>query len=308
MAKRLLWLHYFALVSLTTWASPLKSHDVVSSAQVESVSRRLSLSSRSSRPDGAAHAPLLPRASDDDDFPSAFTTLTNNFTNPSCPEFFGTFLQDSSFKECHALSILLQNSNDYFRATRSRKTLEPLVETACSADMETCSSVMADFAAKLNSEDACKADFELGNPTVTRAYAGLMAYEPLYKATCLRNATTDDYCFVDAATNSSNASDYYIYFLPLGMSLPGGSRPTCNKCLRDTMDIFTHYATLEGQPLAKTYMSAAEQLNTACGPDFANTTVQVAVSEDLSSVVQIPSIVSILGHVGLLVIVLATLV
>lgn len=182
MAKSLLQLHYFASIFLGAWASPLKSRDAVSPAQVKSVSKRLSLNSRSIRPDDAAHAPLLPRASDDD-FPTAFTTLTNNFTNPSCPEFFHTFLQDSSFQECHALSILLQNSNDFFSATRSRKKLEPLVETACSADMESCSSVMAEFATKLTSEDACKADFDLGNPTVTRAYAGLMAYEPLYKAT-----------------------------------------------------------------------------------------------------------------------------
>lgn len=74
------------------------------------------------------------------------------------------------------------------------------------------------------------------------------------------------------------------------------------------MDIFTKYAEQDGQPLAGTYMSAAEQLNTACGPDFANTTVLVAATEDLSSVVRMPSIVSILGHVGLLGIVLATLV
>jgi hypothetical protein len=36
------------------------------------------------------------------------TSLGNNFTAPSCPQFFKTFLADKDFKACYPLSLLLQ--------------------------------------------------------------------------------------------------------------------------------------------------------------------------------------------------------
>ena len=35
------------------------------------------------------------------------TSLGNNFTNPSCPQFFNSFLNDPTFTSCVPLSLLL---------------------------------------------------------------------------------------------------------------------------------------------------------------------------------------------------------
>lgn len=41
--------------------------------------------------------------------PSPFdSTLGNNFTSPSCPEFFDSFLNNATFQQCHPFSMLLQ--------------------------------------------------------------------------------------------------------------------------------------------------------------------------------------------------------
>ena len=59
------------------------------------------------------------------------------------------------------------------------------------------------------------------------------------------------------------------------MSLPSGGRPTCNGCLQNTMKVFAGAATNATQPVSPVYVSAAEQINVACGPDFTNSSVVV---------------------------------
>jgi hypothetical protein len=109
-----------------------------------------------------------------------------------------------------------------------------------------------------------------------QAYNGLIAYEPLYRATCLKNPETDSYCFSEAITNASAPADSYPYYTALGLTMPTSSRPTCDKCLQNTMAVFAEYAAEKNQPLASTYPATSYQIDLGCGPTFVNTTVAVA--------------------------------
>jgi hypothetical protein len=144
------------------------------------------------------------------------------------------------------------------------------------ASLTRCSPLMASLSTQLIQDSNCGKDYRNENPLVRQAHAGLIAYEPLYRATCLKNAATGNYCFADAITNTSNPSDSYPYYTALGNELPAASRPTCNKCLQDTLGIFAEYAAKKDQPVSTTYVSTARQIDLGCGPDFANTTVPVA--------------------------------
>jgi hypothetical protein len=97
---------------------------------------------------------------------------------------------------------------------------------------------MANYATNITTDGACKQDLASENPLITYAHLGLMAYQPLYRASCLKNPSTAAYCFADAITNYNNSADAYIYFLPLNISLVGGSQPTCTSCLKQTMNVF----------------------------------------------------------------------
>jgi hypothetical protein len=131
---------------------------------------------------------------------------------------------------------------------------------------------MGSLAKQLRSDGNCGDDFRLENPNVLQAYNGFLAYQPLYQAGCLKSPT-GSYCFADAITNASSPSDSYIYYLPLGINLPGGSQPTCDKCLSDTMAIFRTSAGNSSQPVSLTYTAAAEQIQINCGPTFVNSVV-----------------------------------
>jgi hypothetical protein len=135
---------------------------------------------------------------------------------------------------------------------------------------------MSSLASQLIQDSNCGQDYRNQNPLVTQAHAGLVAYEPLYRATCIKNSETGNYCFADAITNSSKPSDSYPYYTALGTDLPAASRPTCNNCLQEIMGIFAGYAANKGQPVSTTYMSTAQQINLGCGPNFVNSTVPVA--------------------------------
>lgn len=126
---------------------------------------------------------------------------------------------------------------------------------------------MSDLAARIQLAETCGEDFDMENPMVRQAYAGFVAYQPLYHAGCLTNAA-GDYCFAAAVNNASAPSAAYIYYLPLGMSLPATAKPACNACLRNTMSVFALYAGDGVQPLSGTYSAAASQLDGDCGSQF----------------------------------------
>lgn len=89
--------------------------------------------------------------------------------------------------------------------------------------------------------------------------------------------------FADAITNNSSPSDSYPYYLPLGVELPGGARPTCNDCLEETMGIYANAASNASQPISQTFQDAAEQVNMGCGPNFINSTVEITSFAPYSS-------------------------
>ncbi|KAI9751830.1 MAG: hypothetical protein M4579_005874 [Chaenotheca gracillima] len=203
------------------------------------------------------------------------TSLGSNFTSSSCPNFFSSFLSNSTFKACLPFSLLLQNSNSFFQAERSLVRISQTLDATCNVDVNKCSSLMSGIAQRLISNDNCGLDYQQQNPLVTQAYSGLISYEPLYQAGCLRSSS-GSYCFADAITNSSSPSDSYIYYVALGLGLPGGSSPTCNKCLQDTMSILATAASNSTLPVSKTYVGTAQQIDLNCGPTFVNATVPIA--------------------------------
>ena len=182
-----------------------------------------------------------------------------------------------------------QTSSGFFDASKSFVRITQTLEATCDVNFTTCNSAMNDFAKQLVLDSNCQVDYSNNNPQVLQAYNGLLAYEPLYRASCLRDdqgsycelhlcwtfLTVADWCFLgyaNAVTNTTATSDSYPFYLPLGVALPGGARPTCNSCLQDEMAIFSSLADNSTQPLSKTYNDAAQQIDIICGTNFVNQT------------------------------------
>jgi len=208
--------------------------------------------------------------------PSPFdSSLGSNFTSEACPDFFDSFLSNTTFRACVPVSLLLQNSKSFFSAARSPGVMTETLNAACAASLPICQPLMAYLASELVSNSHCGADYQDQNPLVSQAHAGFVAYQAVYQATCLKSNETGNYCFADAITNQLNPSDSYPYYTAVGLNLPPGSHPTCSKCLKDTMSIFAGYAKDTSQPLAKTYINTADEIDVGCGAGFANTNVPV---------------------------------
>ena len=157
---------------------------------------------------------------------------------------------------------------------------------------------MQSLATELKTASACMSDYSAENQLVLQAYNGLIAYPVMYQAGCMQD-NNGDYCkllptlllpafshtntlpgFANAITRRDNASlaDAYSYLIPLGTTMPVGNRPSCSDCLKRTMAIYRSYASNDTQPLSRTYVSAAQQVNMACGPDWVSNVVEKASS------------------------------
>lgn len=171
-----------------------------------------------------------------------------------------------------------QGSNSFFDAEQSLVSISTVLDHACAANVTSCANYLTDVATNLTKSENCGNDYDQGNPTVTQAYIGLVAYQVVYSATCLKDDSTSVYCFGDAVTNTSNASETYFYYLPLNWTLPGVTNAMCGGCLQDTMNIY-HVATANRkQPIAYTYTAAAEIVDELCGSSFANATLAAAIT------------------------------
>lgn len=234
---------------------------------------------------------IIPRGTTDSDLPAPFdTSLGTNYTKKSCPKFFTKFLSDSSLQSCHALSLLLRNSNSFFYTLRSETATSHLLDVACSASVSQCTNTLSSLAKELIKDDNCGEEYKLGNPNVVDAYIDLVSYEPLYHASCLRDPSTDNYCFVDAATNSTNPADYDVYFVPFGNALEDhdeaswdNNTPTCNTCLRETMGVYKSFARVDGQPLVQSYLPSARVVDRHCGGGFADLNVTVGTMKKVET-------------------------
>ncbi|KAF3017635.1 hypothetical protein E8E15_005485 [Penicillium rubens] len=206
--------------------------------------------------------------------PKPFDTLSYNFANAStCIDFFAKWRANTTISNCNAISLLIENSNAFFHTLSSAPATSRILDKSCSADVSKCASIMTGLAADLLDPDNCGDDYENGNSVVKGTYRDLVAYEPMYRATCLMSPSTQKYCFVDAVSNSTAPDDYGVYLVPLGTPLTVGSVPTCNKCLKETMDIYSGWARRDGQPLDTTYLPSAKIVNAHCGDGFAATNI-----------------------------------
>lgn len=216
--------------------------------------------------------------------PSVFDgNLASNFsTGTSCPTFISNFLADATFKKCYPFSMLLQGSRSMFNAEKSLVSVTQVLDATCAANATFCTGYLKELATNLTSTANCGADYKLGNSVVVQAYLGMMAYQPLYTASCLKDAETNAYCFGNAITNLTTPANAYFYFLPLNISLPGSSIPSCNRCLQLTMGIYRSATADRTASIANTYLSAAQQVDSVCGPSFVNDTLPAATSGGVS--------------------------
>lgn len=198
------------------------------------------------------------------------TGLSSNFTS-SCASFLNRMRNNDNFTNCHPFSLMLQTSSGFFDASKSPLRITQTLDAACGVDAVQCRTTLNGYARELSAATACKTDYNNNNALVLQVYNGLVAYEPLYQASCLKNSE-GNYCFANAVSNTSSPTDSYAYYLPIGQEMPGGSRPTCNSCLQQAMGVFSHYAGNYTQPISKTYTTAAQQLSIACGSKFVNVT------------------------------------
>ncbi|KAF7948900.1 hypothetical protein EAE96_008082 [Botrytis aclada] len=201
--------------------------------------------------------------------------FTSNITS-TCSNFMMDFLANETFKACLPFSLLLQNSNSFFQASKSLVRITQTLDASCSANAQSCSTLMSSIASNITSTTACSVDLLAANPLVTQARLGLLAYSTLYTASCLKDPSNGAYCYAQAVTNSSSPTDSYIYYLPLNTSLPGGSQPTCNQCLKNTMAVFESAGAVRTSAIAGTYAQAAGMVNVQCGPGFVNATLPAA--------------------------------
>lgn len=157
-------------------------------------------------------------------------------------------------------------------------SITQVLDASCAANVTFCANYLNDLATDLINSTNCGDDYKLNNAVVLEAYLGMISYQVLYSASCLKDAESSQYCFGNAITNLSTPANAYFYYLPLNISLPGSSMPSCNTCLKNTLTVFRAASSNRDQPIANTYVAAAQQVDELCGSDFANATLPVSSS------------------------------
>lgn len=150
------------------------------------------------------------------------------------------------------------------------------MDATCAANVTYCTEFFDGAAKNLTASENCKQEWDDGDTTVKEFLYGLQAYEMMYQATCLQDPDSDMYCYANAVTNTTTASNAYFYYLPYNLTLPGSTVPSCSWCVQETMAIFHTASADRSQPISNTYEAAARQVNTICGIDFVNSTLPKA--------------------------------
>ncbi|RCI16339.1 hypothetical protein L249_2157 [Ophiocordyceps polyrhachis-furcata BCC 54312] len=229
---------------------------------VEALSTPSPDAGRTTRRDMALPSPF------DDGPPSLFQGAGSD---DRCVTFMANLLSDGTFKSCHPVSMLLQTSTALFEAEKQTTSLVRVLDAACSVDVSVCADYLTKAAERLGDRANCRAELDQSQPRVVQAQRGLRAYRTLYAASCLEDGGV--YCFAQSASNLSDPSNSYLYFIPLGMALPGASTPSCNRCTRDIMNVYHASAANRGHLVSEKYAEAAQQINVVCGPGFVNATL-----------------------------------
>ncbi|OAA38043.1 hypothetical protein NOR_06788 [Metarhizium rileyi] len=218
----------------------------------------------------------------DNPLPNAFKVPSSD---DSCPNFMNELLSDPAFQSCRPISMLIRSSTSFFEAQKELVSLVKVLDAACGAEVTRCTSYMRKAAQRLTTDGNCKLEFENNQTQVVEAWQGLRTYNILYSATCLQNPSSNSYCFANAFTNLTSPSDAYLYFLPYGSPLPSASTSSCGWCVQNTMSLYHSASANRGQLIASIYEDAANQINSLCGPDFANSTLPAAENGAVTVVV-----------------------
>ncbi|TFK49134.1 hypothetical protein OE88DRAFT_1683778 [Heliocybe sulcata] len=214
-----------------------------------------------SLPTVPSNPPMLPTP-----FPQPYDKLEQNFSTQGCQLFFTAMLQADDFRVCRPFSLLLQNSYAFSEAQSNLTEMNAIIWGTCntSTDEDTCVATMASYLSQMKSQ--CSKEISNGFTAVTQAVAGLEAYKLMRDVACQPDPATNAYCFIDAIRNT-NPSDLYFYNLPLGMTVPNSSAPTCDACTQTLMSMYDQAAdNVTG--LQQTYDAAALFVRGSCGSDY----------------------------------------
>ncbi|PCH35402.1 hypothetical protein WOLCODRAFT_139891 [Wolfiporia cocos MD-104 SS10] len=255
----------FTLVS--TSATP--ASESASSSTSASSTSLVSTSPTSSSSPGDTTVPTIPASSPvlPTPFPQPFdTTLSPNFSTQSCYTFFQNMTQTESFRDCRPFSLLVAQSTAFIEAQNNLTLLNNVLWGTCNTgpSLDQCTANMDWFAQEL--QTACAIDLKANNELAASTLVGLHAYSLMRATACLPANTTNTYCYIDAVANSGSA-DAYFYELPLGLSVPNGTTPSCSMCIQDVMAVYVEEG-LGTADLGTTYAHAAAVADTACGNGF----------------------------------------
>ncbi|KKA28096.1 hypothetical protein TD95_003616, partial [Thielaviopsis punctulata] len=213
--------------------------------------------------------------------------LDFNFTTnggKSCPAFLNRLLEAEEFKACYPISMLLKGSSSFFTAQKQLQTIVSVLDASCRANYSSCTTYLKQQAVNLTSPDNCSEEYANQSSNIMMVYWGLVSYEPLYKATCVRDPATSMYCYASAVTNTTTTGNAYTYFMPLNSSFPTTADPTCTTCLQETMAVFQSFTDVKGEPLSYNYKPAAKVINGVCGAGFVNETTFKATESSTGGV------------------------
>ncbi|KAF4124232.1 hypothetical protein GMORB2_5948 [Geosmithia morbida] len=191
----------------------------------------------------------------------------------TCPDFVSSLLRNETFANCYPLSMMVFSSQSFFNAKREMTSMVRVLDSTCAADVDSCSDFMAASAQNLTASENCGDEFDDGLSLVMQVYNGLLNYRTMYTATCLQDPDSDQYCYAGAVTNTTSASDSYIYYLPYNLSLSASTTPSCSWCNGRTMDVFHAASSDRDLLISETYVGAARIFDNWCDPDFVNATL-----------------------------------
>lgn len=255
-------------ISTTSSASMVAPTSTTASSTVPAASQVL--------PTIPSSPPTLPTP-----FPQAFDgTLTQNFSSPSCLNFFTNMTSSLSFRECRPFSFLFSTSSVFINSNLT--LMNVLIWGTCNTTLpySQCQSNMASFASSL--QTACTQELSNQNPMAVNSLTALRAFQVMHDAACLGDPTTDAYCFLTAVQNA-NPSDLYFYSLPLGIPLPNSSTPSCSGCSKRILGIYSSALQDPSQAPLLTGLKTAYQVTAQlavqlCGAAFAQTSISAAIS------------------------------
>jgi hypothetical protein len=187
-------------------------------------------------------------------------------------------LRPLGLRQCQTM----QGSSSFFEAQRSIVSMTQVLDASCAANVTTCQTYLSNMARELVDNKNCGNEYARSYSTVVQTYLGLIAYQSLYSAGCLRDTKTSAYCFANAVTNTTNPRGVYVWYLPLNLTFPDSGQVSCNECTKQSLDIFQSTAANRKLSIAYTYEAAAQLANRQCGANFANATLPPPLANSAS--------------------------